>query len=114
VLRGLSADGDSVVVPNGQQRIVEFTAGRPGTFLYWASTAGQRFVDRTGRDAQLTGALIIDPLGTRRDTAERVFVITMMDVLPDTTKPKDQRSDIFDIAINGKSWPYSERHPAVP
>ena len=63
VLHGLPAGGDSVVVPAGQQRVVEFAAGAPGTYLYWASTTGQKFVDRTGRDAQLTGALIIDPAG---------------------------------------------------
>ena len=109
VLHGLPAGGDSVVVPNGQRQIVEFTAGPPGTFLYWATTTGQEFVDRTGRDAQLTGAMIIDPADTPPDTAERVFVITMMDVLPDTTKPKEQQNNIFDLAINGKSWPYTER-----
>ena len=109
VLYGLPAGGDSVVVPAGRQRVVEFAAGAPGTYLYWASTTGQKFVDRTGRDAQLTGALIIDPAGVPPDTSERVFVITMMDVLPDTTKPKEQQTNIFDLAVNGKSWPHTER-----
>ena len=109
VLHGLPVGGDSVVVPAGRQKVVEFAAGAPGTYLYWASTTGQQFVDRTGRDAQLTGALIIDPAGVPPDTSERVFVITMMDVYPDTTKPKEQQNNIFDLAINGKSWPHTER-----
>ncbi|MEO6527031.1 MAG: multicopper oxidase domain-containing protein [Gemmatimonadaceae bacterium] len=109
VLHGLPAGGDSVVVPGGRQRIVEFVAGAPGTYLYWASTTGQELVDRTGRDAQLTGALIIDPVGVPPDTSERVFVITMMDVYPDLAKPKEQQTEIFELAINGKSWPHTER-----
>ncbi|HXG71767.1 MAG TPA: multicopper oxidase domain-containing protein [Gemmatimonadaceae bacterium] len=109
VLHGLPAGGDSVIVPAGLKRVVEFAAGAPGTYLYWASTTGQRFGNRTGRDAQLTGALIIDPAGVPPDTSERVFVITMMDVLPDTTKPKAQQTNIFDLAVNGKSWPHTER-----
>lgn len=109
VMHGFPRGADSVVVPAGQQRIVEFAAGAPGTYLYWASTAGQEFVDRTGRDAQLTGALIIDPAGVPPDTSERVFVITMMDMYPDTTKPKEQQNNIFDLAVNGKSWPHTER-----
>lgn len=109
VVHGLPVRGDSVVVPRAQQKVVEFTAGAPGTYLYWATTTGQAFVDRTGRDAQLTGALIIEPAGMKPDTSERVFVITMMDVLPDTTKRKELQTNIFDLAINGKSWPHTER-----
>jgi FtsP/CotA-like multicopper oxidase with cupredoxin domain len=109
VLHGLPAENDSVIVAAGQQRVVEFSAGAPGTYVYWASTTGQEFVERTGRDAQLTGALIIDPAGVPPDTSERVFVITMMDVYADTTKPREQQNNIFDLAINGKSWPHTER-----
>lgn len=106
---GFRQGGDSVVVPAGQQRVVEFVAGAPGTYLYWATTTGQQFVDRTGRDAQLTGALIIDPAGVATDTSERIFVITMMDMYPDTTKPKEPQNNIFELAVNGRSWPHTER-----
>ena len=109
VLYGLPVGGDSVVVPAGRQQVIEFAAGAPGTYLYWASTTGQQFVDRTGRDAQLTGALIIDPAGVAPDTSERVFVITMMDIYPDTTKPKEPQNNIFELAVNGRSWPHTER-----
>ena len=34
VLHGFPAVGDSVVVPAGGPRVVEFTAGAPGTYLY--------------------------------------------------------------------------------
>lgn len=109
VLHGLPAGGDSVVVPAGRRQVIEFAAGAPGTYLYWASTTGQELVDRTGRDAQLTGALIIDPAAVPPDTSESVFVITMMDVYPDTTKPKEQPTEIFELAVNGMSWPHTAR-----
>lgn len=102
------AAGDSVRVLPGESQVIEYTADTPGTFLYWATTTGSQFFQRTGVDAQLTGAIIVDPAGAPVDTSERVFVITMMDVLPDTTKPLEGQNDIFDLAINGKSWPYTE------
>lgn len=110
VLHGIEGGrGDSVVVPAGERREVRFTAEVPGTFLYWATTSGKGFDARTGRDAQLTGAIVVDPAGTAPDTSERIFVITMMDVLPDTTRPLEGQDDIFDLAVNGKSWPHTER-----
>jgi FtsP/CotA-like multicopper oxidase with cupredoxin domain len=102
--------GDTIPlhVPNGERREVHFSARTAGTYLYWATTTGAAFGDRTLRDAQLTGAIVVDAAGAAPDTSERIFVITMMDVLPDTTKPLAGQSDIFDLAINGKSWPHTE------
>lgn len=102
------AAGDSVRVLPGESQVIEYTADTPGTFLYWATTTGSQFFQRTGVDAQLTGAIVVDPAGAPVDTSERIFVITMMDVLPDTTKPLEGQNDIFDLAINGKSWPHTE------
>ncbi|MBC8090341.1 MAG: multicopper oxidase domain-containing protein [Phycisphaerae bacterium] len=114
LLRGFGAANDSVVVPSGNTREFAFRAGMPGTFLYWGTTSGKTFYDRTGLESQLTGAFIVDPAGVAPDTAERIFVITTTDMLPDSTLPEAQRYDVFDQAINGKSWPHTEQlHYAV-
>lgn len=101
-------DGDSIIVESGDSRMVEFTAGTPGTYIYWGSTTGTSFGDRVGYDAQLTGAFVVDAAGVEPDTSERIFVITVLDILPDTTKPLDGQNDLFDLAVNGKSWPSTE------
>ena len=104
---GTVAD-DTIVVRPGTRREVTFRAATPGTYQYWGTTSGKaRIVDRTGRDGQLTGAIVIDPAGVAPDPAERIFVITVIDILPDTTKPPPIE-DIFELAINGLSWPHSE------
>ena len=105
---GTVAD-DTIIVRPGTRREVTFRAGTPGTYLYWGTTSGRtRTLDRTGRDTQLTGAIVIDAAGISPDPAERIFVITVIDILPDTTKPPPVE-DIFELAINGRSWPHSER-----
>jgi FtsP/CotA-like multicopper oxidase with cupredoxin domain len=62
----------------------------------------------TGRDAQLTGAIIVDPDGVAPDPEERIFVITMLDQIPDPDARSPQ-GDYFRRAINGRSWPRTER-----
>lgn len=109
LLRGFGGANDSVVVPSGSTRSFAFRAATPGTFLYWGTTSSKSFSDRTGLESQLTGAFIVDPAGVAPDTAERIFVITTTDILPDSTLPPAKRYDVFDQAINGKSWPHTER-----
>jgi FtsP/CotA-like multicopper oxidase with cupredoxin domain len=109
LLRGFGATHDSIVVPSGGTREFAFRASTPGTFLYWGTTTGKTFYDRMGLESQLTGAFIVDPIGVKPDTAERIFVITTTDMLPDSTLPEAKRYDVFDQAINGKSWPYTEQ-----
>ncbi len=111
IVRGLRAGtvtNDILIVPRGQVREVRFHANIPGTFLYWADTTNKSILTRTGRDAQLTGAIIVDPAGKAPDPNERVFVITMTDAYPDPTQ-KDPGDDVFALAINGLSWPHTER-----
>jgi FtsP/CotA-like multicopper oxidase with cupredoxin domain len=109
VLHGIQGfQADSIRLAPGTKQTVTFVAGTPGTFTYWASTTGKSFGERSGIDSQLTGAFVVDPAGTVPDTSERIFVITMLDVLPDTTKPPGTTNDLFDVAINGKSWPFTE------
>lgn len=111
VVYGLTAGAradDTVHVRPGTRRDVTFTAGAPGTYLYWGTTSGKgRPQERNARDGQMTGAIVIDPRGVAPDPDERFFVITIIDILPDTTKPPPHE-DIWELAINGLSWPHSE------
>ena len=111
IVRGLRAGtvpDDILRVPRGEIREVRFRADLPGTFLYWADTTNRSMRTRTGRDAQLTGAIVVEPAGETPDPNERVFVITMTDSFPDPTKSQPGE-DVFELAINGLSWPYTER-----
>jgi FtsP/CotA-like multicopper oxidase with cupredoxin domain len=107
-LRAGSVPGDTLHVQPGATREVSFRAGAPGTYLYWGSTTGDSIHHRTRRDGQLTGAVVIDPPGTRPDTAERIFVMTVIDLFPDSLR-NPAKEDIWELAINGMSWPHTER-----
>jgi FtsP/CotA-like multicopper oxidase with cupredoxin domain len=101
--RPATAD-DTIQVPPGATRTVRFLAGAPGTYLYWATTAGGRTIaDRRGRDSQLSGAFVVDARGRRPD--ERVFVIS---VFEDTLVVAGVRDDYEVVAINGLSYPHTE------
>lgn len=111
VVRGLRAGtvaDDTLHVAPGGTREVRVRAAAPGTYLYWASTNAATIGERSGRQSQLTGALVVDPRGVRPDTAERIFVVTLVDILPDTLRPPPLE-DVFELAINGRSWPHTER-----
>ncbi|HEX9895917.1 MAG TPA: multicopper oxidase domain-containing protein [Gemmatimonadales bacterium] len=87
----------------GDRQTVRFSAGEPGTYLYWAvpgavDTSGGRasFAERE----QLAGAFIVDPPGG--SPPDRVFVINIWGEPIDTTGYRNA------LAINGKSWPHTE------
>src|SRR5690606_18767604 len=85
---------DALVVEPGASKEVRFLAGEPGTYLYWARTPdGRRGTGRVA-DALLGGALLVDPPGAAAD--DRVFVL-------------ERWNGPTRTAINGKSWPYTER-----
>ena len=63
---------------------------------------------RTGTGAQLSGTIVVDPVGTTPDPGERIFVITFTDAFPDPSKSSPGQ-DIFEPVINGLSWPHTER-----
>jgi manganese oxidase len=123
IVRGLGERGgmrDSVVIPPESTGDFRFVARTAGTFAYWgALTAAQRKVPlppavRTGGffrpqfDSQLAGAFIVDPRGRLPD--DRILVITETD-----DQPPPIRRDRHGVAgrqftaINGRSWPYTER-----
>lgn len=108
-LRAGTLADDTIHVAPATSREVRYSAGAPGTYMYWGTTSGSEEVAaRTGRDAQLTGAIIIDAAGAVPDPGERIFVMTVIDIFPDTTKPPPHE-DIWELAINGLSWPHTER-----
>jgi FtsP/CotA-like multicopper oxidase with cupredoxin domain len=116
VMHGLrtrpAAGTDTMRIPSGGTREVEFDPGAPGTYYYWAATSDSATVqDRVGIDSQLTGALIVDPAGGPV-VPDRVFVLGILFLPRDSTR-SDSRSDIFAATINGRSWPLTERFDLV-
>ena len=106
-LRPGAGGDDTLHVRAGETRTAYFVASTAGTYLYWARTGGDRMEHSEGRDGPLAGAIVVDAAGVTPDTSERVFVITTLDIVPDTTKP-GPRDDMFDLAVNGQSWPHTE------
>ena len=88
---------DVIEVAPGETKQVSFTAGEPGSYLYWASTSKEDVAS----EYLMAGAFIVDAPGTT--AADRVFVIQVWD--------KDLFRPTFDgvLAINGRPWPYTER-----
>ena len=88
---------DALPLGPGEARELQFLAGEPGTYLYWATTSNKSILARSGPETVLSGALVVDPPGMKQD--DRIFVIglwadpTTFDQIP---------------SINGKSWPYTE------
>ena len=107
-LRAGTLPDDAIQVPAGEARDVRFRADRPGTFHYWGAMSRRPLEFRTGTDSQLSGVIVVDPAGVAPDPDERIFVITMLDMLPDPSKTPPG-PDEFRPTINGLSWPHTER-----
>lgn len=107
-LRAGTAPDDTILIAPGATREVVFTARDAGTFLYWGATSWALIRRRAGRDSQLSGAIVVDPAGSTPDPRERVFVISLIDINSDTTAPPPLE-EIWEIAVNGRSWPHTER-----
>ncbi|HEX2723286.1 MAG TPA: multicopper oxidase domain-containing protein, partial [Gemmatimonadaceae bacterium] len=107
-VRGLTtrpAKPDSTPVKPGELRTFTFSAGAPGTYLYNA-TPGSIIrpapgVPRSAEAEQLSGALIVDPRGARPN--DRILVVNIWGTRIDSANYRNA------LAINGKSWPYTER-----
>ena len=94
---------DSVMIPPGAIFTLRFVAGKPGTYLYRA-TAGTVNWDERERE-QLSGAFVVDARGARTD--DRIFVLNLW------SEPVNGSPDLNALAINGRSWPYTERLQAT-
>jgi FtsP/CotA-like multicopper oxidase with cupredoxin domain len=92
---------DALTLLPGETRQLQFLAGEPGTYMYWATTSGKTLELRDDKETLLSGALVIDPPGAKPE--DRIFVLGIW--------TKDINTDAGDafLSINGKSWPYTER-----
>ncbi|MGH9509484.1 MAG: multicopper oxidase domain-containing protein [Terriglobales bacterium] len=108
--------GAPLEVAPGGIREVRFTAGTPGTYYYFAGSTPQTIAQLAqitfltplddqfapfGKEALLSGALIVDPAGAATD--DRVFVIGLWM----TGLAKGPFREV--LTINGKAWPNTER-----
>ena len=97
---------DSIPIRPGETRRIRFAAGAAGDYAYIV-TPGLWSWDKYGEREASAGAIIVDPLGRR--LPDRVFVIN---IWGDIDK-KDSTLYHNALAINGKSWPYTERVSAT-
>jgi len=91
-------DKNVVQLAAGETRDTIFSAGQPGSYIYWVCTAAD---EPASTDGPMSGAFIVDLPGA--DTSERIFVIQLWD------RNVFHRSFESALTINGKSWPYTER-----
>ena len=103
--RSMPAERDTVHLAAGATREITFKLDRVGNYFYWAALKGlNTFAAREWLDSQLTGALVVDPVGARVASNERVWLITeWFKDLPQT------RTFESALVFNGKAWPYNER-----
>lgn len=117
----LLMDSNAVEIAKDEVREIRFVATLPGNFYYWGITSavdtawrrnpGRLRYDLSGaEDGQLVGALIVD--AERSAPADRVFVLTHWRV-PGTRTTEDPGTARELNAINGLSWPHSERLSAT-
>jgi FtsP/CotA-like multicopper oxidase with cupredoxin domain len=95
---------DSLVIRPGESRSVTFAAGAPGTYLYLASLGVNDHKLDDERE-QISGALIVDPPGG--SPPDRVLVMNIWGTAMDSLTYRNA------LAINGRSWPYTERVEAT-
>jgi manganese oxidase len=106
VLRGLSAD--TIQVRPGQLRDIRFVATSAGTYYYAGTTTPSTPGNRSSVDAELTGAFVVDPLGTTGPANDRIFVLALWSRSP-TPGGIVAATDLVRFTINGKAWPNTER-----
>ncbi len=94
------ATTDTVKVKPGDSTVVTFLAGAPGTYLYRA-VIGNDPDTREAEHETAGGALVVDPVGG--SPPDRIFVMNITFQEIDSTRVKEA------LAINGKSWPHTER-----
>ena len=116
-VRGLCArDGaacPTLDVPPGETCEVRFSAGKAGTYHYWASSMGAPVPFR-----ELAGGFIVDPPGVPEP--DRILVVTEWTSLTppqlrqilasdDASKAFLEAKPRYVFTINGLSWPATER-----
>jgi FtsP/CotA-like multicopper oxidase with cupredoxin domain len=107
LLHRLAAIGsaDTLVVPPGDTVRARFRLDREGTYFYWGTTTRSPFLGRFGEDSNLGGALVVDP-PDGQPRPDRILVLTEHGAKP--SEVPGVSVPLF-TAINGKSWPHTER-----
>jgi FtsP/CotA-like multicopper oxidase with cupredoxin domain len=108
-IHGLSpqADGDApITLHPGEVRTVMFERSTPGTYGYWAAEEHESLRSRIGRDAMLTGAIVIDD-PRRPHPPDHTFVLGQW---INVWSNKDNSPDFnYELdTINGRAWPATE------
>lgn len=102
----VGAINDSIQLAYGQIQTLRFRLDRPGTYYYWGTTTGASFGARTGEDAQLSGAIVVDDKD-ERPSADRIMVIGEW---ADSAGGELNRHRVRQLfVINGRSWPQTDR-----
>jgi len=105
--RGVASDSDAIKVAPGATKEIRFLAGMPGTYYYWGAIDGAPTGDQSTRDAELSGAFVVDPRAPARPAPDRVFLIGLWNREP-TPNGVIGRTDLVRFTINGKAWPNTE------
>ncbi len=102
--------GDSVVVPPGESRELRVRVTAPGNYFY-RGTTGPPFSVLAGMRGLLVGALVVDTANVVAPHRDRIFVLTMA---PDSVAADPANNPGRPtFAINGRSWPHTERIAAT-
>ncbi len=99
VTRPAEADARVTIAPGDSAR-VRFAAGRAGTYLYRA-VLGAKHDDADPERETAAGAFVVDPAGG--SPPDRVFVMNIWSDPVDSVRWREA------LAINGRSFPYTER-----
>jgi FtsP/CotA-like multicopper oxidase with cupredoxin domain len=101
-----AAFNDSIQLRYGQIQTLRFRLDRPGTYYYWGTTTGTSFNARSGDDAQLNGAIIVDEPDAR-PSADRILLISEWADTAGGEQNRHRQRQLF--VVNGRSWPQTDR-----
>ncbi|HSE65539.1 MAG TPA: multicopper oxidase domain-containing protein [Gemmatimonadales bacterium] len=99
---------DSLVIAPDSTAEAEFLATTPGTYYYAGQTVPGPIRARIEEDGQLNGAIVVDPPDAPAN--DRIFLISWWFTLDSTSRSGLGRGT---MAINGLSWPHTERIDAA-
>ncbi|MFL5609023.1 MAG: multicopper oxidase domain-containing protein [Gemmatimonadaceae bacterium] len=106
--RGAVANADTVQIEPGATREVRFAAGPAGTYYYWGEVRGAATDTDETRDAEMSGAFVIDPRDAAASARDRVFLIALWSAKP-LPGGIVGRNSLLRFTINGRAWPNTER-----
>jgi FtsP/CotA-like multicopper oxidase with cupredoxin domain len=99
---------DSLIVPPGEKRALRVRAESPGNYLYRART-NDWLSQGLMLGGLMAGAVVVDPPGNP-PPADRVLVLLTW---ADSVSPARIPTGRVVFAINGRSWPHTERLQAT-